>query len=282
MNKFKEIYLKNKSKLIITVSVILILIALINIYLLLAVRITSNDECLWNEKEVSRDSVVIIFSNVKVGGVSWNAGIRDGDRLLAIDNTYVTNPTSAQIILNKFSYGQYADYTIKKKDSGAIVHTKVFVKKLIQIGSLANGILALIWMLIGFIVLMAKTTGRVQKLFYSIGVCAVLATLGNFVPITNDPELIRKEYIGFLIVLLGTSIGNGFIPFLFLNFFWTFPKQRKFLNKKFVRRLLIILPIALSIYIFVNTISSYGAVNIDLNKILFERTLLEYLGGQAI
>ncbi len=281
MNKFKEIYLKNKPRLIIAASVVLILIALINLYILLAVRITSNDECLWNEKQVSKDSVMIIFSNVKVGGVTWNAGIRDGDKLLAINNTQISDPTSAQIILNKFSYGQYADYTIEKQNTGAIVHTKVFVKKLIQIGSLANGILALIWMIIGFIVLMSKPNGRVQKLFYSIGVCAVLATLGNFVPNTINPEVIRKDYIGFLIVLIGTSIGNGFIPFLFLNFFWTFPNQYKFLDKKLVRRLLIILPIALSIYIFINTLTSYNTLKIDITKILFERTMLEYLGSAS-
>ena len=279
MNKFKEIYLKNKSRFIITVSVVLILLALINIYLLLAVRITSNDECLWNGKKLSKDSVEIIFSNVKVDGVTWNAGIRDGDRLLAIDNKFVTDPTSAQIILNKFSYGQYADYTVQKKKSGKIIHTKVYVKKLIQIGNLANGILALIWMLIGFIVLMSKPNGRVQKLFYSIGVCAVLATLGNFVPNTVNTEYIRGNYIVYLLVLISTSIGTGFIPFLFLNFFWTFPIQYKFLNKKYVKRLLLILPAVLSLYLIINTISSYDVFRIDLNKLIFQRKFMEYLGS---
>ena len=277
MNKFKELYLKNKPKIIITVSVALILLAVINIYLTFTVRTTSNDECLWNQKPVSGDSTAIYISNVKVDGVTWNAGIRDGDELLAIDNKIVHDPTSAQIILNKFSYGQYADYTIKKKDSGKIIHTEVFVKKLIQIGNLSNEILALIWMIIGFIVLMAKSNGRVQKLFFAIGVFAVLATFNNFFPTIMSPADVSSQPWKYLVILICYSAGIGFLPFLFVNFFWSFPVQFGYMDKKIVRKTLIILPVVFSLSILITTVLFYRQNKLNVDSLMEQRKLIGYV-----
>ena len=286
MEKIKELYLKNRPKLIIAFSVLLIIAAIINIYLVVAVRITSNDECLWLEKTISKDSTAIFFSNVKVGGVTWNAGIRDGDELLGIDNKSISNPTDAQIILNKFSYGQYADYTVKKNNTGQLLHTKVYVKKLIQVGAVANGMLALIWMLIGFIVLMSKTSGRVQKLFYAIGVAAVLSNALNFLPGMGLPVLIKGNQFpyAFVYIFLIWSLGVSYIPFLFLYFFWTFPTPYKFMEKKWIRILLLVLPLILSIGIFSWIFEVYRMSKIGVSRLQMYRNILDYVanGSQIV
>ncbi|MCL5028389.1 MAG: SpoIIE family protein phosphatase [Bacteroidetes bacterium] len=248
MEKAKELYLKNISKIIIAVSVIFILTAIIELYFSLAVNIQSNDECLWVQKEISQDSSAIVFESVKVGGVTWNAGIRNDDELLEINNQPFSNPSGAQLILNKVQSGQYADYTIKK--AGKIIHTKVYVKKLIQVGSVANILLALMQMLIGFIVLMSKPNGRVQKLFYGIGIALVLGSVGMFIPNTITPKLILQNPYPYAAAILLGSLGVCSSPFLFLSLFWTFPKPFKFMERKWVRRLLFIIPVVLALLFF--------------------------------
>ena len=110
MRTIKSILLRYRSKLITFLSLILIAVALINIYYAVAVRVTSNDECLWIPKMVSKDSTAIFFDLVKVEGVTWNAGIRNGDQLIEIDNTILTSTFQAQQILNQFARGEHAEY----------------------------------------------------------------------------------------------------------------------------------------------------------------------------
>ncbi len=245
MQKIKEFYLKNKSLLIIIVSAALILMAIAELYFVVAVRVQSNDECLWQPKQIAKDSSAIFFDMVKVGGVTWDAGIRNGDQLLEINNKPLPNTIAAQFILDKVKAGDYANYTIIK--DGKIVHTKVYIKKLIFIGFVAIVILALMQMLIGFIVLMAKPSGKAQQLFYGIGVSLVLGSSIFFLSIT-----FRQSPISFVLIALFYSFGVEIFPFLFLAFFWTFPKPFKFIKKKWVIRTLIIVPIILALTHFLS------------------------------
>ncbi len=157
---------------------------MVQLYFVIAVRVTSNDECYWIPKKVSADSVAIYFDLVKVEGVTWEAGIRDGDQLIAINGEVLYSTKQATIILNKVESGDYADYTFMR--DGKVINTEVRVKKLIQYGNLSNSLSALFWMLIGFIVLSAKPDGQSQKLFYAIGVLSVLTALNIFFPLTFD------------------------------------------------------------------------------------------------
>ena len=74
------------------------------------------------------------FETVKVNGVTYNAGIRNGDELLEINGIPIKDVFVAQSILNKVKSGDYADYKIRKPD-GKVIDTRVFVKKLIQFGT---------------------------------------------------------------------------------------------------------------------------------------------------
>ncbi len=242
MNSIKNIFLKYRTKIIAVVSLLLIASALVQLYFVLVVRVTSNDECLWIPKKVSSDSVAIYFDVVKVDGVTWNAGIRNGDQLLEIDGKVLYGTFQAQQILNGFSSGDYADYKVVR--AGNILNTKVYVKKLVQFGNLASSLSSLFWILIGFIVLTAKPDGRIHKLFYFIGVLTVLAsmhTLLDYFKFFND--------FGFLSVLIGclTLIGLSYLPFILNYFFWNFPTQLKFAEKKWVKKIIIILPAFISV-----------------------------------
>ncbi len=274
MDKVKEFYLKNKSKLIVALSAILLLTAVIQLYFVIEVRVQSNDECLWVQKESEPNKGKIFFESVKVGGVTWNAGIRNGDQLVKINNVDLPNPSAAQLILNKVKSGDYADYTIIK--DGKFINTRVYIKKLIQIGNLANVLFAFMQMLIGFIVFMAKPNGRVQKLFYGIGVAFVLSSVSLFIPTTVTQEIILNNPIPYIIAILLAAIGICSTPFLFLSLFWTFPKPFKLIEKKFVNRLLFIIPALLAL-LFVAAIINRTIVG----KISDINILSKYLGTMS-
>ena len=251
MKSIKEIYLKWKPKIIIGFSVVLIAVAALNIYYVIDVRITSNDECLWIHKKISTDSMAIFFDIVKVEGVTWNAGIRNGDQLLKINGVLLSSTFEAQIILNQVKSGKYADYVVEKV-SGEVISTKVYIKKLIQFGNLANSLSALFWMIIGFIVLTAKPEGRTHKLFYALGVFAVFTTINVLLPVDYEIyNYVKEEPLIVIIITIIWSIGIGFVGPTILYFFWNFPQPFKFAEKKWLKRSLVILASLLSVSLMV-------------------------------
>ncbi|RKY96539.1 MAG: hypothetical protein DRQ13_05765, partial [Ignavibacteriae bacterium] len=258
MNSIKTTYLKWKPKLIAGFSIALIAVALLNIYYVLEVRVTSNDECLWKPKKISKDSTALFFDLVKVDGVTWNAGIRNGDELLAINEQIFNYDLQAQEILNRVKGGEYADYLVKKPN-GEIITTKVYIKKLIQYGSLANSLSALFWMLIGFIVLTAKPEGRTHKLFYALGVFAVFTSMSVLIQLDYKViDQIKEQPVLYLFISSIWIIGISFVGPTILNFFWNFPRPFKFAEKLWVRRTLFILPAIFSLLLIAMVVLTFG------------------------
>jgi sigma-B regulation protein RsbU (phosphoserine phosphatase) len=186
-----------------------------------------------------------------VNGVTWNAGIRDGDQLLAIDGIYLKSTHQAQEILNKFASGEYAKYTYSRNDH--IFETEVYVKKLVQFGWLASALSALFWMIIGFVVLTAKPDGRIQRLFYMLGVVAVLTSLSVHLPMYGDFPVFFKDYgivAGSIIGALWL-IGTSFAPFLIIYFFWNFPSHFSFTKKRWLNWMMLLIPSVVSIVLIV-------------------------------
>ena len=241
MRPLKSLLLKYRTNLIVIFSLIFIAVAIMNIYYSVEVNVRSNDECLWVGKDKIKDSIKVYFDFVKVGGVAWNAGIRDGDQLLEIDGKPIRGTFQAQSILDKFNYGEYADY--KYARNGEVFTTKVFVKKLVEFDWLAGALSALFWILIGFIVLTSKPDGKIHRLFYLIGVVFVFISLnvhlpmyGDYIKFFNDNGLISAVIICFWL------LGLSFAPFLFNYFFWNFPNQFSFAQKSWVKKAIVIAP----------------------------------------
>jgi len=267
MRTLKSLFLKYRSNLITIFSIFLIGVAVLSIYYSLEVRVTSNDECLWEPKTVSKDSIAIFFDLVKVDGVTWNAGIRDGDQLLEIGGKPLQNTIQATIIFNSFKSGEYVEY--KYARDGEVFTTKVYVKKLISFEWLASSISALFWILIGFTVLSAKPDGKVQKIFYTLAVLIVLTSMTVLIPFqTNFIGFFKENTL--LASLIGISwiIGLCFTPFTLIYFFWIFPKPFQFVAKRWIRRVIFIIPGILTI-----TLTLLAILTIDIgivyNRIFF-------------
>ena len=248
MKSIKAYIIKNKVSIVKIITIFLALISLMNIYITLKINVTSNDECLWLGKKVSADSVAYFFTNVKVDGVAWQAGIRDGDQLIKINDYVVRNDQVAQSVLNLVDEGKYAYYLVKKPD-GTFVQTKVKIKKLIAFGILTFVISALFWLIIGFLVFMAKPDGKQQKLFFLVGVLFVFSSFFNLFPQTaNLFEFISEHLILSLIIYTLASIGVSALPFAFLYFIWIFFKPLKIAQKKWIKVLFIIFSCLAFIY----------------------------------
>ena len=241
MRPLKSLLLKYRTNLIVVFSLLFIAIAIMNIYYSVEVNVRSNDECLWIGKKELNDSTVVYFDFVKVDGVAWNAGIRDGDQLIEIDGKPIRGTFQAQSILDKFNYGEYADY--KYARDGKIFTTKVYVKKLVEFDWLAGALSALFWMLIGFIVLTSKPDGRIHRLFYLLGVLFVFISLNVHMPMYGDYIKFFNEN-GFIsaIIVCFWLLGLSFAPFLFNYFFWNFPNQFNFAQKSWVKKAIVIAP----------------------------------------
>jgi serine phosphatase RsbU (regulator of sigma subunit) len=257
MKSFKNFLLKHRHTFTIIFAAITALIAIANLYYVLVVTVISNDECLWVDKKVGKDSTAIFFDKVKVNGVAWNAGIRDGDILLKIDGVKLPNSILAMNTLNKHKEGEYAEYTIEKK--GKIIETKVYIKKLVNYGNLGIGMLGFIWFVVGFIVIMAKPDGKVQRLFYRIGVCFVLLLSVLLIySFENNP---LRKYVPFVFTMdIVWSLAGFALPFMIIYFFWIFPKPFKIIEKKWVKKTFITVPIILFLisYLYRRLFIFYG------------------------
>lgn len=242
MNKLKSYYFKYRLKLAAAVTIVLTAASVISLYITLEVNVISNDECIWRMIKTSKDSVVYIFESVKIDGVTWKAGIRNGDQLLKINNEKIYSDQQAQLILNKFKTGQSADYVVKKPD-GKILSTKVQIKKLVMFGNIAHALSSLIWLLIGFIVFSAKPDGHPQKLFFALGVFIVLSSLNVLLPQNAEiSNFIHHNILLSFTIFALVIIGQSFLPFILLYFIWTFLKPFKFTELKWLKALFVIVP----------------------------------------
>ncbi|PJA98525.1 MAG: hypothetical protein CO128_06845, partial [Ignavibacteriales bacterium CG_4_9_14_3_um_filter_30_11] len=244
MNTINTIYFKHRYKLFSLLALLILFAAVLNIYYVLEVNITSNDECLWVPKKINADSSAVYFKLVKINGVTWDAGIRNDDQLLRIDNIPIKTTMQAQTILNKFKSGQFADYTYLQ--NGKIINTKVLIKKLLNVGDLALSLFGLIWFLIGYIVLSSKPDGLIQKLFFAVGSATVLAGLQVILKTFSFAEVYAQQSLPFVVsISFFWSIGFSSLPILVIYFFWVFPKPFKLVEKNAVKILLVIVPVIL-------------------------------------
>ncbi len=268
MQNIKNFLERNQKGIVIVSFILLFCIGLVNFSFILVVNSTSNDECLWVPNKEIKDSLVIVFDKVKVGGVTWKAGVRDGDQLVSINKIRIKNIYDAQRILNKFKSGEFAAYTIRK--NGKLIETKVEIKKLIQIHQLAFMLMAQIWLVIGFVVLMARPDGYVQRLFYKISAAfIVLFTSLYFLGLGTE---INRFYF-YLLDYIWT-IGGFYAPFLILQFFWKFPRPFKLVEEKWAKRILQFAPIVLIItsyiirHIFVYPHEGFNNVSLGIINVI--------------
>ena len=119
-----------------------------------------------------------------------------------------------------------------------VLEVKVLVKKLINFG-LAFALLSFIWVIVGFIVVMAKTEGRAQLAFYRVGIAATLFAMLSM--LYRGQQVLNPIFENiYLLLTVDTlwTLGGVFFPFLLIRFFSLFPKEISLINRKWFNRTL--------------------------------------------
>lgn len=277
LDSIKKLWVKNKAIFLVVSGILFVAVGLTNFFFIFNVTAQSNDECLWEEKRITRDSVAIFFNQVKVNGVTWDAGIRNGDQLIAIDGIKAHNNLIATRVLDKIHSGDYAIYTVKRGND--IFEVNVTVKKLINFSGLAFSLLSFLWLVTSLIVVMAKPDGKTQNIFYRVGLLSVLFALSNLLYRGRMVENPIFENITILIsVETLMSFGGFFFPFALIHFFTVFPKEYSFALKKWFVPVLYGIPYSLFIattiikikFVFIDRLDSvYSILNNIINLLIF-------------
>ncbi|MBI2418951.1 MAG: GAF domain-containing protein, partial [Ignavibacteriales bacterium] len=274
----KEWYTKNFLGIIYAVSSGIVLLNILTLYAIFTVQRTSNDECLWQPVKQKNNSAPFIFKSVKVNGVTWQAGIRDGDFLLQINDKAIKTSAEAQDIINKIEEGGTVIYKVQRGKE--IFKTTVTLKKLVDIGSLSFSLFAAIWFIVGFLVLIAKPDGYLQRLFFLVG---VLFSLMRSFPVVMQALPVYGYHPLFIAYFMLIVWCTAIFPLYYYRFFALFPGESQKPLHKYIEitvKILAVLAAGTSyyVYLFPKGIFFLNVENPQLHSLAF----VNYLRPAAI
>lgn len=196
----------------------------------------ATDDCLWDIEQRGNQSVLVVVEVVS-GGEADQAGVKVGDRVIAING--VTLPTLpdtlpqekqmqatrqvvnyAQTLLERAPVGVPIPYVVERGGQQLTLQMKVRTQKIyVQI---AFPLFCALWLLVGAVVLFARPRGRVQQQFFLTAACVVFA-------FTYPSQLFQVVGgVGIALRLLWGTLGSLFLS-LWVLFCTTFPiNQRVF------------------------------------------------------
>ncbi|HUN66823.1 MAG TPA: SpoIIE family protein phosphatase [Bacteroidota bacterium] len=198
----------------------------------LVFNVTTNDECLWVKTEDGRNGIVI--HEIIQGGVTDRAGVRDGDSLLAINGKPVTFLT-AQGTLNRYNYGDTVTYALAR--GSAHLEARIEVLKLFDILDVSLFFLGFGFLTVGYIVVMTKPEGSIQRMFGIYGILALLL-FGVFNPGLAVGNVSAWRAIA---ILIGFFAGRVIAPPYMVRFFLHFPVRNALARNRWISALLYII-----------------------------------------
>ncbi len=194
---------------------------------LMVLKTVSNDQCGWVAVDMGKRGLLI--KDVVPGGVTDRAGVRDGDTLLRINGKEITGE-SASFLLNSMKRGDTATYTIAR--GGTQFETKIEIIKLFNTFEASLYLLGFAFLLVGYVVVMTKPEGMIQRKFGTYGIFTMLV-FGLYSPnVSHDP-------MWKVILILGFFFAGRILALpVMLKFFLYFPLRRNILERKWLNPLL--------------------------------------------
>lgn len=191
-------------------------------------QVRQSDDVLWGVSQQG-EAWHLVIENVVPGGVGEEAGLREGDRVVAINNIpLISAPTisqAAQIVLNNAPTDRPIPYLVER--DGERILLSIRLVEVFPLVILVYPLFALLWITIGLIVAVARPRGGTQQLFFATG-------LLSFFAFSNPPVM------NTLVGVLWSGAGALFLV-SWVIFTDTFPvRQRVFAGWR--RRLLLALP----------------------------------------
>lgn len=176
----------------------LALLALIAVWLNAFIEGGRNtDECLW-QPELRGNEIVLMVAVVQPGGAADQAGIRAGDRVLAINGQSLSEGKPpemrldlyAQTLLNNAPTDRPIPYVVER--NGAALELEITLKPESSSFSLNNAVpitysmFAVLWLLIGLVVGITRPRGYVQILFFITGLTVFFSFSGPVGPLNTN------------------------------------------------------------------------------------------------
>jgi serine phosphatase RsbU (regulator of sigma subunit) len=230
-----ERFLKNAKprtiRIVFTVLTLLVLgVSSMNMLETLFFNVTTNDECIWDKSADGKSGIVV--HNIIPGGVADRGGVRDGDTLLQINSRPIKFET-AQGILNSYNTGDTVTYLLSRQ--GARVEARIVIVKLFDLFNLSLFLLGFGFLIVGYIVVMTKPDGVVQRMFATYGIFALLV-FGLFSPggLSGRPLSLWQA----IPLLGGFFIGRIFAPTYLVRFFLNFPVKHTLASRRWFTALL--------------------------------------------
>lgn len=195
------------------IAVLLLAFLAHNYYQVMVVKAESNDQCVFNR--VRGNDSLIVISDVVKNGATYNAGIQDGDTLLAINDIPLSFARSQQV-LNTIKNGELANYRIRRGTAEFTVQVRI--GKVFNLAPFFFFIAAFGYLLIGTLTIHAKPLGELQQRFtnYSYAVVFVFSGLFSSSFLGIIPQSWRSIIF---FVLLPVSISAFASQITFFNYF---------------------------------------------------------------
>ncbi len=267
MKIFKNISENNLRFFIVLIAFLCLLLSLIAFENNFFSKRMTTDDCLWIDKVDSLGNHFLVITQIIPGGVADEAGIKDGDLLIAINGISLSQSMKAMDILNKYS-SEFITYTIIRNDE--IVNLKIWVYKFTNYSFLIFWIVGLGFLFVGTAVGYSKPKELTSKLFFFFSAAASIGLI--MYSGTSPAGSVQIEIVSFWQKLFFYSLNILFIsgavciPPLYVHLFITFPVKYEFRRRKLF---LLILYALVILPVFINIITS-GTFNRFLAVYIFQ------------
>jgi phosphoserine phosphatase RsbU/P len=192
--------------------------------------VTHSDECIWDERIIGPGQVAVVVMEILPGGRADLAGIRVGDRVLAINgHVVVTKPYAAhqaQRLLDEAPVETPIPYVVER--DGHVIESTITLTRIVRFYLFAIPALSILWTIIGLMVVFSRPRGRVQREFFVLAVTSVFAL--SILPVAPKPQ-------GPFVTVIWSLLGMIFY-LTWLHFFSIFPVDQKFFDSPARRRLI--------------------------------------------
>ncbi|MEX2189873.1 MAG: PDZ domain-containing protein, partial [Bacteroidota bacterium] len=233
------------TRVVFTLATLIVLgVSTLNFLDIMFYKAVSNDQCGWLPRPDGLPGAII--TDVAPDGVTDRAGIKDGDVLLKINEQEFRTPAQAMAIINPMAPGEYATYLVDR--NGVTFETKVEILKVINVTYLAYCLIGLGFLIVGYVVVMTRPQGKLQRLFAWYSIAAMLAFGFSTLNINQsvDPQWKITTFV--VSFFLGRLIAQP----LFVIFFVSFPVRRPIADRWWFRIVIILVSTATVVPIFMN------------------------------
>ncbi len=194
--------------------------------------VRSDDTTATSLKLSDRRRMTLIITDIVRGGVTDSAGIEDGDILHRIDGISIRNHYGPSYLINIHEAGSKAEFLVER--DGRFLTFNVRLLKIINYVYLAQFILGLGFLLVGYFVVMARPQGGIQRKFARFGIYAMLFFGLSSVVAYSIYDPMWKVHFFIAVYLLARFIA----PPIFVSFFLHFPVRRSLADRRWMAPLL--------------------------------------------